>query len=136
MEAYRRGDVETALERFEEAYDLTELPMILYNIGLTYMRLYEASNDVGQLRRAKVVLNNFKLELAADTSLGDMDEIDKLLDEIDEKIASHQADAPTGDARAEVEEDPTQMEGPEVEDTPSVRGMIDKVSHLVVVLES
>lgn len=85
--AYRIGDMKTAVARFEEAYGLTENPIILYNIGLGYRRLYDQTGELAHLRRAKVVLENFLLELTRDSGLGSPDEVKAILEEIEKDIA-------------------------------------------------
>ena len=84
--AYRLGDMTIAVEKFEAAYSLTENPIILYNIGLAYRRLYEESRDPAHLRRAKLVLENFRLELARDSGLGSPDEVKAVLGEVEDLL--------------------------------------------------
>jgi tetratricopeptide (TPR) repeat protein len=126
--AYRRGEVEVALERFNEAYDLTELPVILYNIGLTYTKIYQTSNDIEHLRRGQVVLENFKIQLAADPSLGEFESLDEELERIAglieeaEGASSNDAGAQsnageTGDGSGEA--DPDAGAGDDVEGPPA-----------------
>ena len=113
--AYRRGDMSTALQRFERAYDLTENPIILYNIGLTYSRLYETSNEVEHLRKAKVVLDNFSLELVRDPGLGEFPDLEELKTGIEAKIASQEDGGSAPDGAPAPGPEPTTPEGPEAE---------------------
>jgi hypothetical protein len=114
--AYRRGDMKTALDRFEQAYDLTENPIILYNIGLTYKRLYDTSNEPEHLRKGKVVLENFKLELMRDPGLGNMEDVDNLIAEIEEQLASQgSGEGSSGSGPSPDSESGTEPEGPEAE---------------------
>ena len=123
--AYRKGDMPLAVEKFEAAYDLTENAIILYNIGLAYRRLYDESRDIAHLRRAKVVLENFRMELARDSGLGSPDEVAGVLAEVeemlDEEDVTRQSGGGQDGAEAETKEDPAssdeepaaEPEGPE-----------------------
>jgi tetratricopeptide (TPR) repeat protein len=84
--AYRVGKFDVAVQKFEEAYQLSGLPTILYNIGLAYTRRYEVTEDIGDLRQAKAVLQNFYIETQKDPELGDPVEVEKQLAELDEKL--------------------------------------------------
>ena len=117
--AYRTGEMEVALEKFTGAYELTELPIILYNIGLTYTRLYQTSNDVGHLRKAEVVLENFRMEVLRDGTLADLEEVDQTIAQVQEKIAKHEAGTPDNEpvqTGSEREENLPLPEGPEASD--------------------
>lgn len=81
--AYFIGDFDKAIARFEAAYGASKLPAILYNVGLTYYRRFSISGDVKDLKRARAVLQNFKLEVEQDPRLGNQDNVAKLLVEID-----------------------------------------------------
>lgn len=99
---YRVGNFEAAASAFEEAYQLSALPDILYNIGLAHLRWYDVDLDPGHLRKAKVVFQNYIIELQNNPELGDLDQVEGLLDQIDEKLAAH----PTGPADPEDGEQP------------------------------
>lgn len=90
--AYRVGKFAEAVEKFEAAYELSGLPIILYNIGLAYTRRYDVTSDIADLRQAKVVLQNFYIETQKDPELGDPDEVESQLKELDEKLAKAQED--------------------------------------------
>ncbi len=90
--AYRLGRYDEAIVKFEEAYDLSGLPLILYNTGLAYKNRYDVSTDVADLRQAKAVFKNFYAELQRDPELGDAAEIEKLLEDIDTAIEKWEAD--------------------------------------------
>lgn len=93
--AYRLGDFESAALAFEKAYELSGLPDILYNIGLSHLRWYDTDPDVAHLRKAKVVFQNYQIEIQKNPELGDADEAEALIKQIDEKLDAH--------ARAEAE---------------------------------
>lgn len=90
--AYRLGDYATAATKFEEAYAASDLPAILYNVGLAYLKKFDLSHDIGDLRKSKAVFENFYLEAQRDESLGDLAEIEKQIKELDDKIAQAEAD--------------------------------------------
>ncbi|EDM74532.1 hypothetical protein PPSIR1_01267 [Plesiocystis pacifica SIR-1] len=97
--AYRLGRFDEAASHFEQAYELSALPDILYNIGLSHMRWYDIDPDLAHLRQAKVVFTNYQIELQKNPELGDASEVDKLLQQIDEKMAAHEeADARRDDS--------------------------------------
>ena len=85
--AYRVGKFAEAVAKFEEAYQLSGLPTILYNIGLGYTRLYDVTGDIGDLRQAKAVLQNFYIEVQKDPELEDAEVVEAQLKELDEKLA-------------------------------------------------
>ncbi|WP_146156097.1 tetratricopeptide repeat protein [Enhygromyxa salina] len=91
--AYRLGRFEDAAVAFEHAYELSDLPDILYNIGLAHLRWYDVDPDVAHLRKAKVVLQNYIIEIQKDPELGDLDEAEELITKIDAKIAGVEAEA-------------------------------------------
>lgn len=86
-QAYWLGDFELAVARFEAAYAASHLPALLYNVGLAYLRRYELSADPQDLQRARAVLRNYSLELEKDPSLGQAENVPKLLAQIDELLA-------------------------------------------------
>jgi hypothetical protein len=112
--AYRKGDMALAVEKFEGAYDLTENPIILYNIGLAYRRLYDESKDITHLRRAKVVLENFRLELARDSGLGSPDEVATVLEEVATTLSTEEKVNSGGGEEPDENETGTEA-GPEAE---------------------
>jgi len=84
-EAYWLGDFDQAVERFEEAYKLSKLPGMLYNVGLAYQRRHGSSNSVADLQRARAVFVNY---LDADTTrLIDPRHVERLIAEIDAELA-------------------------------------------------
>ncbi|MFO7566351.1 MAG: hypothetical protein R6X02_27150 [Enhygromyxa sp.] len=103
--AYRLGQFQDAAIAFEKAYEKSGLPDILYNIGLSHLRWYDVDPDIAHLRKAKVVFQNYVIEIQKDPELGDREEAEALIKQIDEKIAEHEqaaaaaaaADRETGD---------------------------------------
>lgn len=92
--AYRLGKFEEAAAAFERAYELSGLlPDILYNIGLSHLRWYDVDPDIAHLRKAKVVFQNYVIEIQKNPELGDLEEAEALITQIDEKLAKADADA-------------------------------------------
>ena len=96
--AYRLGQFPEAAAAFEKAYEKSGLPDILYNIGLSYLRWYDIDPDVAHLRKARVVFENYIIEIQKNPDLGDLDEAETLIESIDEKLeeAERKANSTTG----------------------------------------
>lgn len=122
--AYRLGKFDEAAELFEQAYELSDFPDILYNIGLAHLRWFDVDPDVAHLRKAKVVLQNYVLEIQKNPELGDLAEAETLIGEIDEKIEAAQA----AEAAANADPDPGPGQpvdhGPDPGKTPRLAGSI------------
>jgi tetratricopeptide (TPR) repeat protein len=88
--AYRLGQFEDAAISFEKAYEKSGLPDILYNIGLSHLRWYDVDPDIAHLRKAKVVFQNYVIEIQKNPELGDLEEAETLIKQIDEKITEHE----------------------------------------------
>jgi tetratricopeptide (TPR) repeat protein len=114
--AYRLGRFDEAVQKFEAAYASSQLPTILYNIGLSYERLYTTSNDVAHLRKAKVLLQNFLLETQKDSSLGDPTEIESQIAEVDAMIEEHEQREAERDAGLAAEREKAQKAQQEAEE--------------------
>jgi tetratricopeptide (TPR) repeat protein len=87
--AYRLGRFEEAAVAFERAYELSGLlPDILYNIGLSHLRWHDVDPDIAHLRKARVVFQNYVIEIQKNPELGDLEEAEALITQIDEKLAA------------------------------------------------
>lgn len=84
--SYRLGDFEDAVKKWERAYELSDRPLLLYNISLAYKGLYGITKDVADLRRARAVLDNFIKLAEADPEL-EVDDAHERLAEVDSMIA-------------------------------------------------
>jgi len=115
--AYRRGRFREALEKFEKAYDLSEQPLLLYNIALAYRQLYDVADDVEELRRGRAVLKNFMLFADRDPDL-DATDAKKLLTEIEALIEEHEKTHP----EVVTTPDPGPDPGPGPTDPPPPKG--------------
>lgn len=89
--AYRLGKFAEAVQKWEEAYDKSERPLLLYNISLAYKSLYDISGDVEDLRKARAVMNNFLVVATADEA----EDAEARIAELDKMIADAKANTPT-----------------------------------------
>lgn len=121
--AYRLGKFDEAAEFFEKAYELSDLPDILYNIGLAHLRWYDVDPEVSHLRKAKVVLQNYIVEIQKNPDLGDRAEAETLIAEIDKKIEEAKAAEDAANAGAEPVREPIDA-GPDPGKTPRLAGSI------------
>jgi tetratricopeptide (TPR) repeat protein len=78
VEAYQNGEYDTALQRFRQAYELSQRPALLYNIGTTLDRL----------RRDDETIQTFEAYLAADPDTSKRAEVEARL-----RLLHEQADA-------------------------------------------
>ncbi|MEM6289633.1 MAG: hypothetical protein AAGA54_00150 [Myxococcota bacterium] len=84
--AYRLGDFQTAVDKWQQAYDATDNGLLLYNISLAYKGLYTITNDIGDLRRSRAILDNFIKVAKADPDIEEDDAAERLA-ELDKMIA-------------------------------------------------
>jgi tetratricopeptide (TPR) repeat protein len=108
--AYRLGKFAEAVAKWEEAYDKSERPLLLYNIALAYKGLYGISGDVEDLRKARAVMKNFLVTAQADPDVED-DDAEERIAELDGMIADAQANEPKVDPDP-VDPDPGPDPGP------------------------
>jgi tetratricopeptide (TPR) repeat protein len=102
--AYRLGKFGEAAVAFERAYELSGLlPDILYNIGLSHLRWYDVDPDIAHLRKARVVFQNYVIEIQKNPELGDLEEAETLIAQIDEKLATADTKDPADPKPATVE---------------------------------
>jgi tetratricopeptide (TPR) repeat protein len=109
-DAYALGNYEEAIEHFERAYQLSQEPALLFDIGQAYTRWYDLSNDVEQLKKARRMYENYVINLDA-TDLNEEERANARADaqrriaEVDRRIADHRETGAPVD------------EGPEDDDT-------------------
>lgn len=115
--AYRLGDFKVAVDRWEEAYAASDNALLLYNISLAYRGRYTITNDIGDLRRARAVLDNFIKVASADPDI-DLDDAPEKLVEIDEQIAAAEKQAEENPTEPIVTTPPEQAEPKRPEPTP------------------
>ena len=122
--AYRLGKFDEAAEFFEKAYELSDLPDILYNIGLAHLRWFDVDPEVSHLRKAKVVLQNYIVEIQKNPDLGDRAEAEALIAEIDKKIEEAQAAEAAANAGPDPAEQAPVDVGPDPGKPPRLAGSI------------
>jgi tetratricopeptide (TPR) repeat protein len=107
---YAVGKYEQAIAHFERSYQLSNHPYLLYNLGMAYGQWYGLSGDVGHLRHARRLFQNYLKVLAEDPSMDQEQRADAeaQIARLDEQIAEH-------DARVRAE---AVKEGPTVEPLP------------------
>jgi hypothetical protein len=99
-DSYALGNYEEAVRHFERAYELSQEPALLFNLGQSYTRWYDISNDVEHLKKARRLYENYVLNVGA-THLDEQGQADARADaqrriaEVDRLIAKHQG-ATTG----------------------------------------
>jgi tetratricopeptide (TPR) repeat protein len=99
-DAYALGNYEEAVLHFERAYELSQEPALLFNLGQSYTRWYDISNDIEHLKKARRLYENYVLNVGA-TQLDEQGQADARADaqrritEVDRLIAKHK-DATTG----------------------------------------
>jgi hypothetical protein len=108
-DAYALGNYEEAVLHFERAYELSQEPALLFNLGQSYTRWYDISNDVEHLKKARRLYENYVLNVGA-TGLDEQGQADARADaqrrisEVDRLIAKHQ-DAANGTVGVDDESD-------------------------------
>jgi tetratricopeptide (TPR) repeat protein len=89
--AYAMGNYEDAVKQFELAFELSKRSELLFNLGQAYSRWYELSGDIGHLKKARKLLQNF------------LSYLDENPDQ-DDGSARAQADERLTDVQGEIEE--------------------------------
>jgi len=98
-DAYALGNYEEAIEHFERAYQLSQEPALLFDLGQAYTRWYDLSNDIEQLKKARRMYENYVINLDV-TSLGDEEKAHARADaqrriaEVDRRISDHRESKP------------------------------------------
>jgi tetratricopeptide (TPR) repeat protein len=94
-DAYALGNYEEAVTHFERAYELTHQPELLFNLGQSYTRWYDISNDIDHLKKARRLYENYVLNVGA-TDLDEEQQAQASADaqrritEVDRRIAQHE----------------------------------------------
>jgi hypothetical protein len=100
-DAYALGNYEEAVTHFERAYELIHEPELLFNLGQSYTRWYDISNDLEHLKKARrlyenYVLNVDEIDLDEEQRAQARADAQRRIAEVDRRIAEHQPPT-TGD---------------------------------------
>jgi tetratricopeptide (TPR) repeat protein len=102
-DAYALGNYEEAVQQFERAFQLSQAPALLFNLGQAYTRWYDISNDVEHLKKARRLYENYVLSIGA-TDLDEEQQAQAQADaqrritEVDRRIAAHEEAASGGES--------------------------------------
>lgn len=87
--AYRLGDYDGAITKWQESFNLSDQPLLLYNIALAHRGKYDITQDLADLRQARVVLKQFLQVAEPNPDLaGDVADAKTKLGEFDTEIAA------------------------------------------------
>lgn len=91
-QAYALGNYEQAVRHFERSYQLSNFADLLYNLGMAYAQWHGLDGDVGHLRKAKRLFQNYTKRLAENPQMdqSQRDEAEAQVARIDEQIAEHE----------------------------------------------
>lgn len=112
--AYRVGDFATAVAKWERAYELSDNGLLLYNISLAYEGLHSLTGDIGDLRRARAVLENFLRVAENDPSI-DADDAPTRVAALDEMLTDAERESPSSAAAPQPAEIQPQRGGKSVD---------------------
>jgi tetratricopeptide (TPR) repeat protein len=92
-QAYALGNYESAVRHFERSYELSNLPDLLYNLGMSYQQWFGLSGDINHLRKAKRLFQNYVKRLAENPAMDQSQraEAEGHIGKIDEQIAAEEA---------------------------------------------
>lgn len=92
-QAYALGNYESAVRHFERSYELSNLPDLLYNLGMSYAQWFGLSSDLNHLRKAKRLFQNYVKRLAENPAMDQSQraEAEAHVAKIDEQIAAEEA---------------------------------------------
>jgi tetratricopeptide (TPR) repeat protein len=86
--AFRLGNFDEAVKKFEEAYRLIRFPTILYDIAQSYRRSYERDKNIDHLRRALDMYKSFLRDAPSTAKQRPIAE--RLVPELEKTIAAEQ----------------------------------------------
>lgn len=89
--AFAMGDYAHAADWFEQAYNLSQRPQLLWNVAAAHRAWFDLDHDVGHLRRARSVYQNYAslIEVARER-----EEAQREIARLDEQIAQAERSAP------------------------------------------
>lgn len=92
-QAYALGNYEQAVRHFERCYQLSNFAELLYNLGKAYAQWYDLNHDLGMLRKAKRLFQNYTKRLTENPEMDQSQraEAEAQITRIDEQIAEAEA---------------------------------------------
>lgn len=96
---YELGQYPKAIERFERAWELSNEPLLLFNLGQANWKWFDVDPDAEHLRRAKQSFENYDKRMRGSEGY-DPTEIQRFIERIDEQLSKAQE---TADQRRERE---------------------------------
>lgn len=92
-QAYALGNYEQAVRHFEHSYQLSNFADLLYNIGLAHAQWHGLDGDIGHLRKAKRLFQNYIKRLAENPAMDQSQraEVEAQVARIDEQISEYEA---------------------------------------------
>lgn len=107
--AYELGRFKDAAETFEQAWELVQEPMLLFNIGQALWRQYDVDHDVSHLRRARTFFDNYDRAMAGDPEHNPGEVRDKIK-AIDAQIEAHASADEIAARKAELNAEKAKLE--------------------------
>lgn len=83
---YELGQYPRAIEKFERAWELSNEPLLLFNLGQANWKWFEVDPDVEHLRRARQSFENYDKRMKGSEGY-DPTEVQRFIERIDEQIA-------------------------------------------------
>jgi tetratricopeptide (TPR) repeat protein len=92
-QAYALGNYEQAVRHFERSYQLSNHADLLYNLGMAYAQWNGLDGDVGHLRKARRLFQNYTKRLAENPQMdqSQREEAEAQVARLDEQISAHEA---------------------------------------------
>jgi tetratricopeptide (TPR) repeat protein len=92
-QAYALGNYEQAVRHFEHSYQLSNFADLLYNIGLAHAQWHGLDGDIGHLRKARRLFQNYIKRLAENPAMDQSQraEAEAQVARIDEQISEYEA---------------------------------------------
>ncbi len=92
-QAYALGNYEQAVRHFERSYQLSNFADLLYNLGMAHAQWHGLDGDIGHLRKAKRLFQNYTKRLAENPAMDQSQraEVEAQVARIDEQIADYEA---------------------------------------------
>ncbi len=92
-QAYALGNYEQAVRHFERSYQLSNHADLLYNLGMAYAQWNGLDGDVGHLRKARRLFQNYTKRLAENPQMdqSQREEAEAQVARLDEQISAYEA---------------------------------------------